>query len=554
LDLAELSPDEFEFLCYLTIETTCDDAVRVANPDGGVDVGVPTPARGWKRCWQAKRFTQQVKWPECISSLDAAVLNYGMPRYTFCFARDLTIGQERLFKKHLVTRHRNVRVDYWGQSKIEGLLFATEQGQRIANAFYGDPALDARAIMRAIRAGVVESDVDVLDRLGAIAEYLEQKDALYTYVTVTREMGTSGPPLSPGTVVAVESLERGVVRRIDAVPRSRAALERPPSGTLYFEAEGAAAFEKFMAEGGELRIDGARVELENLPSAFPEVDKDSSGDAGWTVILRSERRRPPSWNARFALTTPDGATQILDIALKGSDPPEDWDGALSGAHGGLEVEMRFRSRDGLGQISVHWSYLDDAHRMTTATRRLLLAFVEGLHHGGKLLVEDRDGVRPQLEFTVPEREQASQLRVLRRYVHDVYTIEEWVGATLPVSEFVPAREVAAIHDVADIIRRGESEMTVSAISITVPRDRFDEMQTEASHRFLVEYQFGLVVQGADIPVGALTGVLDDLGIVEEGRSVDSEGQEFVSVRLEPSTDEGRHPVFKLLRGPLDLIT
>jgi hypothetical protein len=35
-----------------------------------------------------------------------------MPHYTFCFARDLTAGQERSFKEQLVGRHAGVTVDY----------------------------------------------------------------------------------------------------------------------------------------------------------------------------------------------------------------------------------------------------------------------------------------------------------------------------------------------------------------------------------------------------------------------------------------------------------
>jgi hypothetical protein len=373
-------------------------------------------------------------------------------------------------------------------------------------------------------------------------------------VTVTRQVGTSGPPLSPGTIVAVESAEGGIVRRIEAVPRGRAALERPPSGTVYLEGDKAAAFEKFMAEGGELQIDGARVELENLPSAFPEVDEEASGDSGWTVILRSQRRTPTPWNARFVLTKPEGSSAVVDIALKPSDPPQDWDGALSGAHEGLEAAMLLRSRDGRGQIKLHWSYLDDAHGMTTRTRSVLLGFVDALHRGGKLLVEDRDGVRPQLEFNVPERVPDPQLQLLRRYVDDVLTIEEWVGATLPVPELIPAQEVRAIHDVAQIVRNGESKMTLEAISLTVPRNRFDEMQADVSSRFMIEVQFGLVVLGTETPIGVLRGVLDDLRITEEGREVDSAGQEMVSIRLEPSSEDGRHPVFELTRGPVDLIS
>src|SRR5919106_5283828 len=95
LDFTVLSDEDFELLCYLVVLLEFPDAVRLRAPDGGADSALPEGAiRVYVRCWQAKRFTGHIHWGQCRASLDAAVRNYRMPHYTFCFARDLTGGQE----------------------------------------------------------------------------------------------------------------------------------------------------------------------------------------------------------------------------------------------------------------------------------------------------------------------------------------------------------------------------------------------------------------------------------------------------------------------------
>ena len=464
-----------------------------------------------------------------------------MPHYTLCFAKDLTVGQETLFKTHLVGRHKKVTVDYWGQSRIEGLLFATEQGERIARAFYGDPTVDTQAIMRALRAGgPLASGEDVIERLAAIAEHLESKDPLYQYVTVTREVGMEAPPLNPGTIMAVESNVSGALVRLEAVPRVGAALERPPGGKLYLETKEADALQRFMAMGGELKLEETRFEFENLPSAFQEMNP---GVAQGTVILQSERRVPPPWNARISMAS-SGGTATLGIHLAAGDLPDGWDAALRGQLAGLSAAMLFRSNEDRGQIKMEWSFRDTPGA-DTRTRSELLAFVEGLHLGGTMSVVDRDGHRPTLEFAVPEREIDNELLILRRYVESVLTIEDWIGATLPAPDVVPAAEFSALVRVAEIIRAGESQVNFESFSLTVTEEGYAALHEQESRGFGVEVEFGLAVLGTEIHVGVLRGVLDDVRIAEEREETDADGVRTMTVRLEPGSDEAHHPVFKL---------
>lgn len=554
LDLAALSPDEFEQLCYLAIEIEHKDAVHIANPDCGVDVGLPTADRAWARCWQSKRFTGSVSWPQCKASLDVAVKSYGMAHYTLCFARDLTANQEALFKKHLVGRHKGVKVDYWGQSKLEALFFSSAQGERIANAFFGDPTNDTRSIMRAIRAqGALDSATDVMDRLGAIAEYLERGDPLYSYVTVTREIDAVGPALTPGTVVSAVSVEGGIERRIDAIPRSNEALRNPPSGTMYLEPNQAEALQRFMLEGGEVSLEGVALELKNLPAGLPQPAPTTVDDSRWDVLLRGERPQPTPWDARFIMTTSAGSAETLDFNLRPGVPPagEDWDAVLQGALGGLEASMLFqRGRDGgNGAITVHWSY-SDTPGMGATLRSRLLAFVVALLSGGNFVVQDRAGVRPQIDFDVPREEVDPRLRTLRQYVDDVVTLEQWVGYQLPEPEVVPRDEARAIHVAAAIVRDGRSEMNLGeGITLSVPRSKYEEIPRDQPLQFLIEQGFGLAVFGTEIPIGSLRGIVTDLQLVEEESMVGADGEEFVRIRVEPTTDQARHPTFELVKPP-----
>src|SRR5207248_261111 len=163
-----------------------------------------------------------------------------------CFARQLTHPQEKLFKKHLVGRHPGVVVDYWGPTRLEGLLFSSDQGKRLAAEFWGDREADTRAMARALRAvGDLSTGARVLDRLAAIAEHLRERDPFYTYLTVTAEVGSPRPDLMPQTVLAVETVDAGSIIRVEAVPRPATLPEQLPGGTVHMTPPQADQFERF---------------------------------------------------------------------------------------------------------------------------------------------------------------------------------------------------------------------------------------------------------------------------------------------------------------------
>ncbi len=539
LSFGVLSPDEFELLCFYVVAIEYTDAVHVRNPDGGADTALPREDCSWARCWQSKRFTQQIKWPQCVASLDAAVANYEMPHYTFCFARDLTLGQERLFKKHLVGRHPGVVVDHWGASKLEGLLFSSDQGKRIAAEFYGDPESDARALARAIRAGgELSTGERVLDRLAAIAEHLRERDPYFTYLTVAGEVDAPRPGLLPETVLAVERAEAGSLIRIEAVPRPSTQPEQLPGVTTRMNEEQVEQFERFLGRGGDLELSGVQVEFQNLPRAFEGLDPSGKE---MNVRLSKPRTLPGAWDARFSLETEGLDVDPIIVHLEPTlDVPDDWDAALIGEAGAFTVRMLFRWRKGRGQFTVQWGFHDD-YRMSARERAAQLNFVAGLHQPGKLAIEDMSGERPRLELETRQRVFDEEFEALQSFVSDLAVIEEWTGEQHTPTELVPAEQVRAVHGMAQIIRAGESGMDFSRVVLRMPRQKASEVFSEAN-QFLLEVGVALPLFGKEIPIGKLRGLVDITASY-----VDTDDKDEVEVILEPASEAAARPTFELVR-------
>lgn len=541
LDFSRLDEDEFELLCFYAIAIDFPEVVHVASPDGGADAALPRADRSWARCWQSKRYTRQIKWPQCVASLDAAVKNFAMPHYTFCFARDLTHPQEKLFNKHLVGRHPGVVVDYCGPTRLEGLLFSSEQGKRIAAEFWGDREADTRAMARALRAaGDLSTGARVLDRLAAVAEHLRERDPFYTYITVTAEVGSPRPGPTPQAVLAVETVDAESVIRVEAVPRPATQREQLPGGTVHMTPAQVDQFERFLARGGDLKLEGVQVDFRNLPSAFEGLDPS---DQEMTVVMHAPHTLPPPWDARFSLNVPGLDLEPIVFHLEPTlEVPSDWDAAMVGKNGTLSATVLLRRRAGRGQIMVQWSFKDDLN-VPTRVRATQLNFVGGLHRRGTLVIEDAAGVRPRLEFETVDRELDDPFEALRTFTSDLATIEEWTGNAYRATESVPAKEVRAIHDMARIIRTGKSSMNFERVVLTMPQEKADEVLKDGDNQFLFEIGVGLAVLGSEIPIGLLRGVIREVAL----SYAESEEPGMVDVKLEPATKEAAHPTFQLVR-------
>lgn len=544
--LDDLSADDFEMLCFLVVGIEHREAVRFKAPDGGADSGLPTPERKWTRCWQSKRYTQQISWPKCVESLDAAVETYGMSQYTFCFARDLTVNQERQFAEKLVRRHPEVHIDYWNRSKIEGLLLTTAQGEAIANVFYEDSTVSGPSLIRALMAGgPIETGAEAFERLEAVADSLARGDPFYEYVTVTRPAGISFPStITPGAVIAMEHVGLGHISRIEAVPRGNA-VERLPSGTLSLRqtAEGRAQearLAEFFAKGGEVVLEGVQLELRDLPPLFEE--HGPPGGAISTVRLSGPVR--PPLRARFVATTEEGEAS-LDISLSPEVAPPGWEALWEGTVGGLTVKALIARRGARVQMQMDWSYKDFPE--FTPLRAEQLRFVDLLRGSSLLVMADPDGVRPPLDIPSPSLDPDPELAALRRFVDNVLTIQQWTGVGLPVVERIPWEDIQAIGVAAEMIRSGEASMNFGGVSMDLPRDRYEEMRVELG-KFEFGVTFGLEVLGTEVMIGVLSGQVPGLEMVDDDTDERTD-PEIHSVRLVPTTDEGRNPVFKLAPLP-----
>jgi hypothetical protein len=543
LDLTALSPDDFELLCAWVVAISHPDAMHVANPDGGADTALRRDEGGWQRCWQAKRFTGSIKWPQCKESLDDAVKTYdGITHYTFCFARNLTVNQEKLFEKHLIGRCPGVKVDHWNQSRIELALFSTPQGERIVRHFFGDPAIDTRALMRALRAsGSLETGEDVLDRLAAVAEHIAAGDPLYQYVQVSTEADGPLPGLTPATLIAMHTVIGDAHIRIDAVPRNPSLLESPPGGKVYLTDAQAEQFARFRARGGDLQLDGVRVDFENMPSLFEQLAASDSGDM--TLQFTAPAVLPHPWHARFNVIGSDIDFEPFEVLLEPIlDIDPEWDSGLVGTVGGFTIRVLFRANaEGGGVMNFGWSWRDDATR--SATERLREVFrVAALTTPGRLVVDDVRGERPQAQFELHDERLDDEMYGLMAFLYDLAALEEWTGDTITPIGVVPADEVRAVHDVAKIVRTGESPMNFEQVSLSLPPDKIPEPRPEG-HQLVVEVTTGVVLRGSEILVGKLRGELTDVN-VEIGET-DELGN--TDVRIKPATDEARHPVFRLRR-------
>jgi hypothetical protein len=187
--LRELSPEDFERLCTYIVTMDFPDARRLAPPDRGADAIAPRDGAA-VRVWQFKRMGHQISWPKCVESLDVAVEHHAPVHVTFCFPRDLTAAQLLKFKAELQDRHPGLLVDWWGETYLVGRLLSGPQGERIARAFFQDPAKTTEVLLAAVTAGSpLETGSDVARVLAAIGSRTAQ-DPDFHYSATVREVGS----------------------------------------------------------------------------------------------------------------------------------------------------------------------------------------------------------------------------------------------------------------------------------------------------------------------------------------------------------------------------
>jgi hypothetical protein len=479
-----------------------------------------------------------------------------MPRYTFCFARDLTGGQESNFRQRLVGRHLGVTVDYWGASRLLGTLLSSAQGERISNRFYPDPALNAAALLQAIRAGgALETGADASARLLAIGEWLARHDPYFSYSTSTRETGIPAPGMTPGAVIAMEEIGPEITLRIEAVPRNDAATEEyGPAGRLLFETtkEGQRALETFQRAfetGEQVTISqGVAVQFDLLPPLMqPHVTAEPLADVAIT-IGPSEPAPPKRWPARMIARSDRGEGQI-DIDLEPARPPATWHGALQGSRGGLTATLLFRRTETAGQALFNFNFSYDSTQ-PLVDQIAAVATLVALNGTGSIEIHARDRSRSEpMVFNFDGRELPAFLPVLHRLLGDLLVIEEWTGRTLTLPATFSREELRDIAETAYIVKNRKSSMNFDQVTLELPGEKYEPFKSGMPGPLRIGHTLAVSLLGATLPLGYLVGDLPASDIKVTATAVEDSDPPTWLVRLEPTTEEARHPVFRLLHEP-----
>lgn len=461
-----LTDDEFDELVYLLAHTQDPAVDKLRAPDGGLDTVRPAEDDPLIAEWgiQAKLHRQHIKWSECKNSLDRAVEVWEARAVTFAFPRDLTQPQHKLFHKHLRNRHPDVKVDYWGASKLTALLLASPQGRGVAKRFFHteDPADLAD---RAIRArGPLRTAEDLLERETVTGEFLRTADPHFDWTTTKRSRSPQPPHRTPGSVLRLEFAKDDEQFFADAVPRSPASLElAAPRGALAFptreEWERAQELIADVQEyGGRAELGPTQVRLDQIPAPFDELCREPFDGR---VLIRAHREVHP-WAATVSASTDEG-TASLDIDLTAEEPGDEWDVQLAGRRFGLTIELRFvwSHSERAGRLEFRWVF----HRATgtAAERAQALALLIALHGTGTFEVRDREGQRPSLSEQTQPTPLADDLRHLHRIYEDLATIERFAGASFgPPPDEVTYEVAQQLAWLAQALATGSYDGTITS--------------------------------------------------------------------------------------------
>lgn len=543
LTFAGMSDDDFEEFVYLVVLIEFPEAIRLHAPEGGAD-SVLKAGEKYVRCWQAKRYVSNIHWAKCKASLDAAVERYGMSHYTFCFARDLTGPQLEKFDEHLVGRHKGVEVDHWSANKLTSFLLGTPYGKAVESRFWGNPEADASAVMVAVRAGgALETGTDALERLRAMAEFFENHDPYYEYVSTTGPASRTPAPMT-GAVMSVALTEDGKTVRVDALARTRATLERLPRGTFSVTGpEDVERFRRTVALGGEETFRVSDLEMTDLPAAFAGMGLGGEAE----IKVKAERRKPVPWDATVTVETDRGSASV-DLDLRPTEPPEGWEGALSArAPGGLGLTFALRWRDRLGgQSQMSWAFRLGEGTLTEQVRAL--AFIEAMHGAGTVTVRDRDGGHRVVTHHTRERPVPDLARIGKRLVDDLLVIEQQSGIPITIPDEIDRETMDRIAEAAYVIRTGQSRMTFTEVVADISPEQYEQWSKEPGAEVGLSLGFQLNLFGVLHDLGYLSG--STRGRIASGEPIPDDPEGRIKTSIVPADEDAAHPVFKLTKAQL----
>jgi hypothetical protein len=523
-DFTQLSPKHFEFLCQLLVKTEFRDAIGTADPDGGADALLTNANGAWERAWQAKRFTRQIRWPQCRASLDEAIAEYQIRHMTFCFARQLTVSRLRAWRE-LQGDYPQLQIDFWDKTHLTALLVGSDQGQRIARMFFGARPPAAADINRIIQAGVLlQTGQHALDRVIAFVEQAAERDPHYAYTFVGFEPEHEAP-ITPGTAMSVLEVRGGAASRIDAIPRPDGlASANPPTLRVAFDDDergrlAAQQFEQaFHGEDATTIGEGVVVSPSNLPELF----QDLIGAPHRASITLTPLRRPP-WEIICEAATDRGSASFAFSLRRELELRDDRAIRMTGTRSGVTLHLDARPHGDKARLSVTCSHrLDDS---TLVEHVDALRFLSAVCGSGTVTIRDVAGRVPPIVSRVSSHPFEADWIV--ELLEDMVYVQALAGVQFELPETITSEDAFWFRWVAEIFRTGRATLTWSGTRITRPSTDSPPAPEGAVR---IEQHLSVRLLGQEIALGQ--GVLDipRVEMVDHGLAAGNAAQRIVELR------------------------
>ena len=462
LGLAAMEPGDFEEIAHRLVRVTYPTSRHTGNPDSGADTLLPKDgARGWERAWQARRYgTDDNHWKLCEQALDNAVDTYKVTHYTFVFPKNLGDTATLAFDRRLKARHEGVTVDYWDMSELLAQFDETAAGRRIARSFFGPSREEfEQSLLAALASGNAQLKTagDVMDRLRALATWLEINDPQYAYETHTWNADQVEAARNPGIVMSHYDIDERTGQRIDARLHDDTNTDRLPSLTVEFDPTeaGRAASEAILdAERRNVSAvvtEGITVKMDGLPGLWVDQNGQPMRPAEFHVIPTLPNGLEPI-DALVRAVTDDGPV-TLDVTM---EPVlvEGWHQTWRGTESGMTIEVSMRPREDGQEGTESRLHLAYALPGGVVARKALpgARFAEAASRATGIEIVPPDGDDLRIE-TDPAP--ADGLRNLVTVIDAAATIEGWTGERIPMPErFADDGTIGALLAAAATIRAG----------------------------------------------------------------------------------------------------
>lgn len=456
-----LDAERFEQLVHSVVRAQWDEAEKLAAPDGGADTLVPLD--GGSRVFQAKHFSDHIRWPQCSKSLTSALKRWSPSRVTFVFARDLSESQKKHFADKLVAAAPDgVVVDWWGVSELLIRLLESDQGLRVARRFLNFGEDTARAIRAQ---GELTRGARAIDRALAAAEFADTLDPDYRYRVETD--AASEFLTTPSQTMRLQRLAGGTRAVVDAVPRSP--TTQAPTGAIEFKDDpagraAAARFRVALEKNAGVTInlrDAETVRFTGLPAIFADMLEAADLEHGHVTLTA------PQWPGRMMIANAEGI-RTLDLDFQGAEDPDTQRAELAG----LTVELILIEDEGdAGALRINWRYSID--RLATTRDLEVLTFVRALLSGGTAQLQDRGGKIKPLVVSLPDRGPDEYIDELDRYLRALRRIETHLGVTLDGDVEDLQQDWQNVARADAVLERGGRPLSVGTFTATVSADADD---------------------------------------------------------------------------------